>query len=146
MASKLVVLLQFAALAVLASPWNAAGWNPWAWLPILLAVALTGWTFAHNPPGNFSIFPEPRAHARLVTSGPYARVRHPLYLALIVLALALCIGWNTMVHWLAAAALVLILDVKARREERLLRARFGEYDAYAARTSRLVPGRRGAAR
>ena len=73
-------------------------------------------------------------------------MRHPLYLALIVLALALCIGWNTMVHWLAAAALVLILDVKARREERLLRARFGEYDAYAARTSRLVPGRRGAAR
>lgn len=142
MASKLLVALQFAALAVIVWPWNASGWNRWGWLPLAIASAISGWTIAHNPPANFSIFPEPRANARLVTSGPYAHVRHPLYFALIVFALGVAIGWNTPTHWFAAVALVIVLDRKSLREERFLRARFPEYDAYAARTPRLVPARR----
>ena len=139
MASKLLVLLQFGVLAVLVWPWSAVRWDAFAWLPIGVAFAIAGWSLAHNPPGNFSIFPEPRANARLITSGPYARVRHPLYFALMIFALGLAIGWNTAVHWAAAVTLVLILDVKSRREERLLMARFSDYADYASRTPRLVP-------
>ena len=146
MASKLLVALQFTALAVLVWPWNASGWNRWAWLPIALAFVLKGWTIAHNRPTNFSIFPEPRANARLVTTGPYAYVRHPLYVALIVFAAGVALGWNTPIHWSAAVALAIILDRKSRREEQLLRARFPAYESYAARTPRLVPRLRKAAR
>ena len=107
-----------------------------------LAFAMGGWTVLHNRPSNFGILPEPRANARMITTGPYAWVRHPMYLGLMVLALGLAVGWNTGMHWLSAAALVLILVVKARREERFMRARFPGYDAYASRTPRLVPGPR----
>ena len=145
MASKLLVALQFVALAAVVWPWTAGSWNRWAWLPIGLAFAIAAWSIAHNPPANFSIFPEPRANARLVTSGPYAHVRHPMYAALIVFAAGVALGWNTPIHWCAAAALAVVLDRKTWREERLLRVRFPDYADYSARTPRLVPALRRAA-
>ena len=146
MASKLLVVLQFAAIAALFWPWRSDGWNAWSALPIALALAIGGWAIASNPPRNFSIFPVPRANASLVTTGPYAHVRHPMYVALMVFALGFCAGWSTPVHWLAAFALALILGVKSRREERFLRARFPDYEAYAARTPAFLPRLRNAAR
>ena len=146
MASKLLVLLQFTAIAALLWRWGAAAWSPWAWPPIALASALAAWAVASNPPTNFSIFPEPRANARLITTGAYSRLRHPMYAALGLYALGFAIGWNTPVHWLSALALALILVLKSRREERFLHARFPDYAAYAARTPRFVPRLRTAAR
>jgi protein-S-isoprenylcysteine O-methyltransferase Ste14 len=137
-----LVVVQVLALAPVMWPWNAAHWNAWAWVPIVAAFVLKGWMVAHNPPGNFSVLPEPRANARLITTGPYTLVRHPLYLGLIIFAVGCAIGWNTPVHWIAAASLVLILDAKSRREERFLIERFPEYRGYAARTPRLLPALR----
>lgn len=140
-----LVAAQMAALAALLWPWQAAYFDAAAWPILAVGAALGAWTLAHNRPGNFSVLPEPRASARLVTSGPYALVRHPMYSAVIVGALALAIGWNTVPHWVAFAALVAVLNAKARREERLLVERFPDYAAYMARTPRFVPRlRRGA--
>lgn len=138
-ASLWLVAMQLAALAAVTWPWDAARFAVAAWLPVTVAFALGGWTLWHNRPGNFSVLPEPRNGARLITTGPYAHVRHPMYLALMLFAAGCALGWNTPVHWLAAAALVAVLEVKARREERLLQARFEGYAAYAARTRRFVP-------
>lgn len=142
--SFLLVGLQIAALAAMLWPWGAARFHPVAWPVVAVATALGAWTLAHNRPGNFSVLPEPRARARLITTGPYARMRHPMYTAVIAGALALAIGWNTFAHWVALAVLVVVLNAKARREERLLARRFPEYAAYAARTPRFLPrpGRR----
>lgn len=89
---------------------------------------------------NFSIMPEAR---RLVTSGPYSRVRHPLYLAEITAALARTLGprGGTQLSGIVAVALLIGLQVaRTHYEERLLRATFPEYAGYAARTSRILPG------
>jgi len=139
MASVALVVLQMLALAALVWPWHAPHWNAWAWVPIAAAFVTGGWTIAHNKPGNFSILPEPRANARLVTTGPYAHIRHPLYFGLILFAFGCAIGWNTLLHWTAAGALAIVLDLKSRREERFLLERFLEYRDYAARTTRLIP-------
>jgi protein-S-isoprenylcysteine O-methyltransferase Ste14 len=139
MVSVGLVVLQLIALAAVVWPWQASHWNAWAWLPICAAFAVKGWTIAHNRPGNFSILPEPRARTRLITTGPYAHTRHPLYFGLILFGLGCAIGWNTPVHWLAAAALAVVLDLKSRREERFLIERFPEYRDYVARTTRLLP-------
>jgi protein-S-isoprenylcysteine O-methyltransferase Ste14 len=77
---------------------------------------------------------------RLVTNGLYGVVRHPSYLGLFVLAL----GWGCVFRsGLGVAIAVLMLIVLLARieaEERLLSETFGaEYDAYRARTWRLVP-------
>lgn len=84
-------------------------------------------------------FPEPRSGARLVRSGPYRHARHPIYGGLLLAAL----GW-TLASGSAAVALLTLLaagffDAKRRFEERSLRARFRDYDAYRSVTRVFVP-------
>jgi protein-S-isoprenylcysteine O-methyltransferase Ste14 len=79
-----------------------------------------------------------RAATRLITSGPFAWSRNPIYLAntmlLIGVGLAFGIGWLVLTAPFAAG-LTLLLAIK--REERHLAQQFGDdWKAYAARTGR----------
>ena len=77
----------------------------------------------------------------LVTSGIYGVIRHPSYLGLLVNSLGWGLAFRSGVGVLLPALLIPPLLARIRAEERLLRAQFGaEYDAYRARTSRLIPG------
>ncbi|MGH6839731.1 MAG: methyltransferase family protein [Methylocella sp.] len=77
----------------------------------------------------------------LVTSGVYGVIRHPSYLGLLVNSLGWGLAFRSGVGVLLAALMVPPLVARIRAEERLLRSEFGaEYDAYRARTSRLIPG------
>lgn len=83
--------------------------------------------------------PYPKEGARLVQSGAYGLVRHPLYCGV----LAGSIGWALLVQsWLTLAYVVplfIVLDLKSRREERWLTERFPAYREYQRRVRRLVP-------
>jgi protein-S-isoprenylcysteine O-methyltransferase Ste14 len=77
---------------------------------------------------------------QLIRTGPYARMRHPIYtgLALAMFGTALVVGeWRALV----GAFLVLIAHVlKARKEESWLTERFGEaYENYRRQTGFLLP-------
>ncbi|MBV8410625.1 MAG: isoprenylcysteine carboxylmethyltransferase family protein [Alphaproteobacteria bacterium] len=77
----------------------------------------------------------------LVTAGIYSTIRNPSYLGMMVLS----VGWALAFRSLVGVALALLtlvpLIARIRAEERLLRSQFGhEYEAYCARTWRLVPG------
>ena len=77
----------------------------------------------------------------LVTSGVYGVIRHPSYLGLLISSLGWALAFRSGVGVLLAALLIPPLLARIRAEERLLRTHFGaEYDAYRARTSRLIPG------
>jgi protein-S-isoprenylcysteine O-methyltransferase Ste14 len=77
----------------------------------------------------------------LVTSGIYGLIRHPSYLGLMINALAWALAFRSMLGVLLTALLIPPLIARIRSEENLLRAQFGaDYDAYRARTSRLLPG------
>ncbi|MGA7989391.1 MAG: isoprenylcysteine carboxylmethyltransferase family protein [Candidatus Dormiibacterota bacterium] len=77
----------------------------------------------------------------LVTTGPFAAVRHPVYASMLVLALAVVFlvpnVWTAIAFVIATAG----LEVQVRAvEEPRLRARFGgAYARYAATTGRFVP-------
>jgi len=77
----------------------------------------------------------------LATNGVYGVIRHPSYLGLVVTSLGWALAFRSAVGVLLAALIIPPLLARIRSEERLLRAQFGsEYDAYCARTSRLIPG------
>jgi len=88
---------------------------------------------------NLTPFICPKANSVLLEQGAYRLVRHPIYSGILLLA---C-GWGLWVHgWLTLCyclPLFLILDLKSRREEELLRKIFPGYAAYAARVKRLIP-------
>lgn len=78
---------------------------------------------------------------KLVTGGVYGIIRHPSYLGLLVNALGWGLAFRSAVGVLLAALLLPPLLARIRAEEKLLSAAFGaEYEAYRARTFRLIPG------
>ena len=84
--------------------------------------------------------PIPRQGARLVTRGVYGVVRNPIYTGLLVGGLGLVVFGASVWHILTWVALLALLAGKARWEERMLRAEHPEFDDYAARVGRFVPG------
>ena len=85
---------------------------------------------------NLSIIPEAR---RLVTGGPYRFVRHPLYAAEILAAVALVLARPGLWATLTLAPFIVVQMLRARFEEGLLTRAFPEYTNYAAHTARLIP-------
>jgi protein-S-isoprenylcysteine O-methyltransferase Ste14 len=77
----------------------------------------------------------------LVTSGVYGVIRHPSYLGLLVNSLGWALAFRSGVGILLTALTIPPLLARIRAEEKLLGTHFGdEYDAYRARTWRLIPG------
>ena len=77
----------------------------------------------------------------LVQSGPFARVRHPIYLAMLLLLAALGLGLGHIAGLLVAIPVFLVgTAIRVREEERLLRQQFGRaYDDYASVTPAFIP-------
>jgi len=77
----------------------------------------------------------------LETSGPYSIVRHPSYLGLLISTIGWGLVFNSVVGVLLALLNIPPLVARMNSEERLLSSEFGPaYDAYRARTARLIPG------
>ena len=77
----------------------------------------------------------------LETTGIYGVVRNPSYLGLLITSLGWVLTFRAGVGLLLVASLLVPLVARIRAEERLLRSHFGaEYEAYCARTWRLLPG------
>ncbi len=89
---------------------------------------------------SLTALPTPVPHGELKVGGLYRFVRHPIYTG--VMALVLGAAARSGNPWSLCAAIVLMgwFMAKARWEEGRLRARYPDYDAYAARTPRFVPG------
>lgn len=83
--------------------------------------------------------PVPKETAELVTTGLYARVRHPIYFAILLLAAGVVLdaGWWPQV--IIAGMLYIQLQIKATFEESLLRKKFPAYAAYASKTPMFIP-------
>ena len=77
----------------------------------------------------------------LVTGGLYSRIRNPSYLGLLILSLGWALAFRSGAGVLLAVLNIPPLIARMNSEERLLHAQFGqEYEAYRARTWRLLPG------
>jgi protein-S-isoprenylcysteine O-methyltransferase Ste14 len=115
-----------------------------AWLgAAMFAAAL--WLFyrTHEDLGrNWSVTLEVRERHTLVTSGIYSRVRHPMYSAFWLWAVAQAL---LLPNWIAGPAGLLgfgtLFFLRIGREEAMMAETFGdEYRRYVARTWRILPG------
>ena len=86
---------------------------------------------------SFSILPEAR---RLVVTGPYRLVRHPLYATEMICMLGLVIQFTLWPALIVFLIQLLIQLERMRIEEQLLNRTFPEYERYASGTARLIPG------
>jgi protein-S-isoprenylcysteine O-methyltransferase Ste14 len=76
----------------------------------------------------------------LVTDGPYAVVRHPIYLGVILFSLGTAGVWNSVACVGLAAGLGICFAVQLRIEERIFAAHFGAaYEDYRRRVPALLP-------
>jgi protein-S-isoprenylcysteine O-methyltransferase Ste14 len=85
---------------------------------------------------SFSIMAEAR---RLITRGPYAIVRHPLYICEEIAVIGILIQVMSPVAFLIVVAHALVQFRRMLNEEKILTITFVEYESYAARTPRVIP-------
>jgi len=79
---------------------------------------------------------------KLITVGPYAYVRNPIYTGMLGMLIATGLA---MEHWIATIVAVVVfcigMVIRVRSEEKLLRAAFGEeFEQYAKRVPAVLPG------
>lgn len=133
--------------AHLLPPWPAPGSWGYAWpLPLaaagaalfLLGLLLALQALLRLGP-SLTPLPEPMAGAALVTTGAYARCRHPLYQAVLVCSLGVSLALGSLLHLALLLGLCAVLGGKARREEWALLRAHSDYAAYQARTAAIIP-------
>jgi protein-S-isoprenylcysteine O-methyltransferase Ste14 len=102
---------------------------------IVIGLVYTVWALSYLR-RSFSIIPEAR---RLVTGGPYALSRHPLYLGEGTAAIGLYLPTIGPIGLLGLAIFLLAQYVRIRAEERVLEREFPEYAEYRRRVPRYLP-------
>jgi protein-S-isoprenylcysteine O-methyltransferase Ste14 len=137
-----IVFVLVGLTAFAGGPWPAGPRLPFRLLGDAFALAglgLGGWSFAVLG-RSLTPLPRPRADGRLVERGAYRRVRHPIYSAVLLLAVGASLVRSPLAL-VPTIALALLFDRKARREETWLEERFSGYPTYRRRTRwRFVPG------
>jgi protein-S-isoprenylcysteine O-methyltransferase Ste14 len=119
--------------------------RPWSFRSGVACLGISLWLFhrAHADLGtNWSNSLELREDHQLVTSGIYRSIRHPMYAAIFVYALAQAL---LLANWVAGPSCLVVFTLmfasRLHAEERMMFEMFGQqYEDYAARTKRLIPG------
>lgn len=138
---QLVLMGAVVVAAVLGPPWPGSLQRPLLAIGSLaiLGGAALGIAAVRALGEGFTPFPRPAGSGRLVTSGPYRAVRHPMYAAGLLLFTGVSLA-SSPAALVATAALAVLWALKAAVEERLLLARYPGYADYARRVRRrFVP-------
>ncbi len=149
--TKQKIIQAFASLAFLAELVVPALDRRFAWTHVPAAIAYAAEAFVAL--GFFIVFRVFRANTftsavievgekqHVITTGPYAIVRHPMYAGAFVLLLAAPIALGSLAGLAAFPLLVATIVVRMLDEERVLERALEGYDAYREKTRwRLVPG------
>ncbi len=88
---------------------------------------------------NLTPLPHPKEDGKLIQTGIYSIVRHPLYSGLILAAMSWAIFQVSLSHLTATLLMFAFLDAKANREETWLTEKYPEYSDYQNRVKKLIP-------
>jgi len=136
---RLLVFLQFTLIGLIALFSKGFFSSLVSMVVFILGAGLGLWALLHNKLGNFNIQPKMKEGAVLVTSGIYAFIRHPMYLSVIVMSLALVLSSVTLLQSFLFFALIGVLFLKAKREESLWIEEDETYAEYRAKSKFFLP-------
>ena len=140
--SRLLVFFQFLCLFLLFMPFYLIptdnGWIA-AFICFSLAVKLLLWTAQHNKPGNFNIVPEIKKGCQLIQTGPYKFIRHPMYTSVLLIGFAALFFGFAWFKILIIGILILVMVIKARREEKYWCESSEAYKTYQQKTKIFIP-------
>jgi protein-S-isoprenylcysteine O-methyltransferase Ste14 len=121
-------------------------WARWAGLGLgLFAIVLNAWshkTLSQKLGADFDPVLRLLKVPALVTEGPYRRMRHPIYLAFLMMQTSvLLLTSNWFIGFCGIAIIVSVIAIRVPEEEKMLIEQFGdEYRNYMNRTGSLLPG------
>jgi protein-S-isoprenylcysteine O-methyltransferase Ste14 len=138
-----VVLLfgPFYVLQDLARLWDVGALGGWIGFTVVaLGFSLCWWARLHLGKLWSASVTRKQDH-RIVETGPYAFVRHPIYTGIIIAALATAMVQGSAISLIGAGLWIWSFHIKARMEEGFLRSELGAeaYDSYARRVPMLIP-------
>ena len=88
----------------------------------------------------WNVLYQAQCHKALAVTGPYARIRHPQYVAFVLILLGFLLQWPTLLTLLMFPVLLVMYWRLAINEESEMREQFGSaYDVYAEHTPRFIP-------
>jgi protein-S-isoprenylcysteine O-methyltransferase Ste14 len=129
------------------TPWlhvfdyRVPSWTAWIGIALFAASLAVRWAGQTALGDSWSPTGDASGNRRLVTSGIYSRIRHPLYASMVLWAAAQ--PWllpNRLAGFGGCLAVALIWAVRVPAEEKALADAFGAaYATYAKRTGRIVP-------
>lgn len=94
---------------------------------------------ARNLKPALKISPIPKENAPLISVGIYRYVRHPMYLAVILIGFSLAGYAGSLFAWTLEILLVITLNIKASFEDALMRDAHPEALHFQMHTSKLIP-------
>jgi protein-S-isoprenylcysteine O-methyltransferase Ste14 len=97
------------------------------------------WALKHNQLGNFHIQPKLRDNAKLITTGIYKYIRHPMYFSVVLMMFSVLLYTPSFKEMSLFVLLIITLMLKAKKEEDLWMEYDQSYLSYKNRTKLIIP-------
>jgi protein-S-isoprenylcysteine O-methyltransferase Ste14 len=139
---KLLVFLQFGLITLML--YFSKGFQHFLQHTFALPLFVMGlsfglWALNHNRLGNFHVRPKLKENAQLITTGIYKFIRHPMYTSVILMMFAVLMSSPTLTETVLFISLLIILVLKARKEESLWVIHNSSYEKYRKQTKLFIP-------
>jgi protein-S-isoprenylcysteine O-methyltransferase Ste14 len=108
---------------------------------IILSFMLLSWVMRENTYLSRVVEIQKERGHKVITTGPYQYVRHPMYLAIIVLFLSIPVALGSLWSLIPSAVLTLLILIRTFLEDKTLHEELEGYNSYAEKVKyRIVPG------